>query len=146
MLQDQPGMDQIELARGHILALQVMAGDGDIGTAQARQAADVDISGQDRAAVSHLAGQPCRHRSTSGACLPAPPALRQPQLPYNSPADRIKLALQRRQPVILPPPRPREHIPAHVQTLAATSTANTARRTRPEQDSPTRKALRNALI
>jgi len=103
MLQDQPGMDQIELARGHILALQVMAGDGDIGTAQARQAADVDISGQDRAAVSHLAGQPCRHRSTAGACLPAPPALRQPQLPYNSPADRIKLALQRRQPVILPP-------------------------------------------
>ena len=49
-------------------------------------------------------------------------------------------------PVILPPPRPREHIPAHVQTLPATSTANTARRTRPEQDSPTRKALRNALI
>ena len=74
MLEDQPGMDQVEFARGHILALQVMAGDGEIGRGQAGQAADVDIGGQHRTAAGHLARQPCRYRPTARARLPAPPA------------------------------------------------------------------------
>jgi hypothetical protein len=57
MLQDQPGMDQIELACGRILALQVMTGEDDAGTAQARQAVDVDVGGQDRTTVGYLAGK-----------------------------------------------------------------------------------------
>ena len=61
MLQDQPGMDQVVFARGHMLALQVMAGDGEIGAAQAGQAADVDIGGQDRTAAGHPVRQPGRH-------------------------------------------------------------------------------------
>jgi hypothetical protein len=40
-------MDPVEHARGYLLVFQVMAGDGEIGLAQGRQAADIDIGGQD---------------------------------------------------------------------------------------------------
>ena len=117
-------MDQVEFTYGHLLALQIVAGDGEIGGVRARQAAYVDISGQDRTAAGHPVRQPCRHRPTARARLPAPPASSQPELPDGSLADRIKLAFQRRKAFILPAPRPRESVPAHLLILPAARTAN----------------------
>jgi hypothetical protein len=36
VLEDQPGVDQVEFAYGHLLALQIVAGDGEVGGVRAR--------------------------------------------------------------------------------------------------------------
>ena len=88
MLGDQAGVDEVERSAGWCgLGGDVGSMNVDVGGLRVRQAAGVDVRGEDAPGRPHPTGQPVRRGGTAGADLPAQPSWIEIQL-FEMPEER----------------------------------------------------------